>query len=163
MPRPRQLPPSLEGRRLAVWLLAFLVCAHSLGASVLATLGPSHVHRSSDAVVGLEYFDLRRAPVPRSPRPGHMLTAFGHFHASGGPDRHHHRGDDVSVVVLEDGASPQADESACAAFAALAGVALLPAPMAWMAAADREAPLALAAWPSLTHDSEPLERPPRDV
>jgi hypothetical protein len=142
----------MEIRRLAVWLLALLVFAQSVGASVLATLGPAHVHKAAPVTVGLEYFDLRRAPTRAPSPPTHVLTAFGHFHSDGQPHRHYHRSDDASVDLLDGGTSQQADEASDATFAsALVAVALLAAPFAWFAVADRTAPAASAAWTSLTH------------
>lgn len=65
---------------------------------------------------------------------------------------------------MDAGTSQQADEAGDATFAAaLAALALLLTPFPWFAATDREGPAASLAWPSLTHDPEPLEKPPRSV
>jgi len=79
---------SMGNRRFAVWLLALLVFAQSVGASVLSTLGPAHVHKAARETVGLEYFDLHRTPTRTTSRPTQVLTAFGHFHSDGQPHRH---------------------------------------------------------------------------
>lgn len=152
----------MRSRRLALWLLAAVMVAQAVGASVLATLGPAHAHKAGADSVGLEYFDLRRAPSPIASRPTHVLTAFGHFHGDGPRQRHYHRADDDTVVLLDAASSQQGDEAreaTCAA--ALAALALLPSPLAGFATADRAAPRACAAWPLLTHDPEPLDKPPR--
>jgi hypothetical protein len=154
----------MESPRLVVWLLALLVLAQSVGASVLTTLGPAHVHKVAPETVGLEYFDFRRLPTGLNSRPTHVPTAFGHFHADGQPYRHYHRSDDSSVVLLDGGTSQQADEASDATFAAaLAAMALLPPSLAWSSGAVRAAPAESLAWPSLTHDPEPFEKPPRAV
>ena len=152
----------MSKRRFALWLLAVLMSAQAVGASVLATLGPAHAHRAGADSVGLEYFDLRRAPTPIASRPTHVLAAFGHFHSDAQPRRHHHRGDDGTVVLVDAGASPQGDEAREATAAAALGViALLPSPLAAFTTAERSGLAAGLCWPSLTHDPEPLERPPR--
>ena len=159
--RPSFIRPATS-RRLTLWLLAAVMVAQAVGASVLATVGPVHSHKASVRSVALEYFDLRRAPSPIASRPSHVLTAFGHFHGDRQPHRHYHRADDDSVVMLDAGGSPQGDEAreaTCAA--ALAAVALLPSPLAGFARDDAPAPRTGATWPSLTHDPEPLEKPPR--
>ena len=147
-----------------MWLLAALVFAQSAGASVLATLGPAHAHKARPEVSGLESFDLRRAPAKAASGRTHVLTAFGHFHSDGQRDRHHHRGDDDSVVLLDSATSLQADVASDATLAAaLAGIGMLPASMGGIAPVEPAAPGWLTAWPSLTHNPEPLEKPPRPV
>jgi hypothetical protein len=155
----------MGNRRFAVWLLAALVLAQSVGASVLTTLGPAHVHKASSETTGLEYFYIRRAPTgTTSSRPKHVLTTFGQFHSDGRPHRHYHRSGDDSVVLLDVGTPQQADEASDATFAAaLAAIALPPSPFALFAIAARTAPAASTAWPLLTHHPEPLEKRPRAI
>jgi hypothetical protein len=68
------------------------------------------------------------------------------------------------VLLVDDGASQQADEANDATVASeLAGIAMLPSTLAWFPVADRKAPATSDVWPSLTHDPEPLEKPPRSA
>jgi hypothetical protein len=150
---------SRANRPGVVWLLACLVLAQAIAASVLVTLGPAHTHEPTSRPLVLE--DVRRAPSRLMHRPVHVLAAFGHFHSSGSPERHYHQRDDGRVVLLDEGSLQLADDNDAAASPALALVALLASPARWLAPAGRSTPAWPAAWPSITNDPEPLERPPR--
>lgn len=164
MPRPLKKPaPRNALRHILVWLLAGLLPLQGMAAGVITVIGPAHIHKSMiDASLVLS--DFRRAGTPPiAPHATHVTTAFGHFHGADTPLRHHHPRSDASVVHIGDAGLQQgaeADESSISPTLA-AFVALLPSAARWLAPVLPHALASPAAWPSLTHDPEPLERPPR--
>jgi len=147
-------------RHGVVWLLVDLVVCQSALVSVLTTLGPSHKHETPAPSLVLE--DVRRAISPASARLRHVMTALGHFHGAGPSERHYHPRTDGSVVLTDAGSTIDDDHDG-ALSAASAFVALLPAAHAWTAAESPSVIGRVAAWPSITDDPEPLERPPRQT
>lgn len=149
-------------RRFVAWLLIGLVPLQGMAAGVLAAVGPAHVHQDVPAAT-LVLVDFRRAATPARARDVHVAAAFGHFHCGGAALRHDHPRSDASVVFVGDGAAAQdvgnEGPSAGASFALF--TAMLPASIAWHAPTRQSAPASCAAWPPLTDDPEPLERPPR--
>jgi hypothetical protein len=149
--------------RALLWVLIGLVPIQGLAAGVFATLGPAHVHRAAD-VVQIELEDFRRSPMRLAPRDTHVSSVFGHFH-SVEPSRHHHQRSDVTVVRVADDAANQigdTDEfSGSLALTALTPV--LPCVVTSLASALTYVMVSSDAWPLLTHDPKPLERPPRDA
>ena len=90
------------------------------------------------------------------------MTALGHFHGAGPSERHYHPRTDGSVVLTEAGSAIDDDHDG-ALSAASPFVALPPAAHAWTAAESPSVIGRVAAWPSITDDPEPLERPPRQT
>jgi hypothetical protein len=139
--------------------MACLVLVQATAVSVWSTLGPAHTHEPTSRLVVLE--DFRRAPSHLAHRPTHVLTGLGHFHRVDAAQRHYHQRDDGSVTLAHDGASQLADENDGAAGPAVTLLALLPSLSVWPAGRDPSAPVAGAAWPLITDDPRPFERPPR--
>ncbi len=148
--------------RALLWVLACLIPLQGMAASVLATLGPAHVHRAAN-LAPPELEDFRRAPLHPALRLTHVDSMFGHFHSDAAPLRHHHAGRDATVVLVGDDAAQQvagADESNLSpALGAL--VTMIPSVVAWLAPAPTSVRACGDAWASLTNDPEPFERPPR--
>lgn len=166
MPRPlKKAATRTTLRHLLVWLLAGLVPLQGMAAGVISVIGPMHIHKSTiDASPVLSDFRRTGTP-PLAPHATHVATAFGHFHGAATPLRHHHPGGDASVVRLgDDGLQQVAEGDGLSISPTLAAFfALLPCALACFDPAPRSAPESPAAWPSLTHDPEPLERPPRPL
>ena len=149
-------------------LLAALVPLQGLAAGMIAAMGPAHTHKAVTArqtivATALALEDFRRAPTSVAAKPTHVATAFGHFHATQAPLRHHHaRGDDS--VVLADGAALQSngggEELSISPTLALF-VARLPSAMASLPAAPVAAAASHAPWAPQTHCPALPERPPR--
>jgi hypothetical protein len=139
--------------------MACLVFVQAMAVGIASTLGPAHSHPPASRPLVLE--DLRRTPSRLEHRPTHVLTGLGHFHRFDASQRHYHARDDGSVTLAHDGSAQLADESDGAATPALTLLALLPALSVALAGGDRSAPVARAAWPLITDDPRPLERPPR--
>ena len=130
-----------------------------VAAGIAAALGPAHVHQQANRPLLLE--DFRRVAATVAP-PAHVATAFGHFHGKATPIRHHHAAGDASVVLVDDPLRAWADAESASAGSSLALFsAVLPTTLAWVGQAPAGSPACCAAWPSLTHDPQPLERPPR--
>ena len=147
-----------------MWLLACLVAMQGTVAGAITVLGPAHFHRAASNA-SLLLNDFRRVPLQIAPRATHSATAFGHFHGADTPLRHFHPRTDVSVVPIGDGGVQEpsdADEMSISPTLSVF-VALLPTALAWLAPAARNALASRDPWPSLTHDPEPLERPPRPL
>jgi hypothetical protein len=139
--------------------LALLVTLHGLGASVLATLGPLHTHKSAPSLVVLD--DFRRgtwhAAVGKRAAERH-----GHGHAAATALRHHHAAGDASVNLAPGEAAQRLDADDAGFGTGLAAiVALVPTALAWSPQAPRDVPAARLAWVPQTHHPEPFERPPR--
>jgi hypothetical protein len=149
--------------QLIGWLLMALLPLQGMAACALGVRGPLHTHRAASQVLVLE--DFRRAPTPAATRPVHIATAFGHFHAGATALRHFHRFADGSVVAVDDGGLAQAGDAGSSAADQTAGApaGLLPATVAWTAPAVMQARAFHTAWPWLTFEPEPFERPPRSV
>ena len=147
---------------MIVWVLACLLPLQGTAAGVITVIGPAHTHKTVPAA-HLVLTDFRRLPLRAIAPPTHVATAFGHFHGADTPLRHHHPRSDASVVRIGDaGLQPGADADELSISPTLAAfVALLPSPARWPAAALPHAFTVPVAWPSLTDDPEPLERPPR--
>jgi len=111
---------------------------------VFASLGPAHVHQR----------------VERSHQAAHVLSAFGHFHASSSSERHHHAFGDASVLRSGDDTALDPGESALSPSLA-AFVALLPDAMPWAAPLGRAPWVARPCWACLSHVPDGPERPPR--
>jgi hypothetical protein len=144
---------------LVAWLLMALLPLEGMAAGALGARGPLHSHRVDSRNIVLE--DFRRASL--APCPVHVATAFGHFHSAAAPLRHFHRLDDGSVVSLDDGGLGQAGDagSAAADHAASALDGLPAAAATWQIPAADRVRACHVAWPSLTFEPEPFERPPR--
>ena len=152
--------PSLFTRRLSrmlvLWLLAAVLPLHGAAVGVFMAKGPAHAHRAAATQPLLE--DLRRWR-PAATAPAHAFAALGHFHASAMPERHHHRGDDASV--MRDNRAEPGDTDEATATAAIAVLAMLPATAT---ALPREAASARAMRPGWTPRtrSDPFpDRPPK--
>lgn len=168
MPRSRLLAAPRDSRRLLAVLLAVLLAAlvalQALTAALVGTLGPRHTHRSSSAFAARVVLDdFRRASgsTTRAFAPRHAATRLAHIHVDGAPARHVHAPGDASVVYA-DGEAIVADADEQSASAALAAIVTFAVSASrWLPPhRDHEAPRS-AGWPVLTHDPEPLERPPR--
>jgi hypothetical protein len=141
------------------WLLMALLPLEGMAAGALGVRGPLHTHRVDARTIVLE--DLRRMSV--APRPLHVAVALGHFHADAAPLRHFHHPGDGSVVSLDEGGLGQAGDagSAAADHAASALAGLLPAAATWDVAEVGRVRAFHVAWPCLSFEPEPFERPPR--
>jgi hypothetical protein len=157
--RPENCRRDRLAKCLISWLLAALLPLQGMAAGALGARGPLHMHRAEARLLVLE--DFRRAPT--MPAPMHSAIAFGHVHGDGAALRHFHRFDDATVVARDDGGLGHAGGSTSAALdhATSAPAALLPAALAWAASVAMQAPASRLAWPSLTFEPEPFERPPR--
>jgi hypothetical protein len=90
-------------RSIFIWLLAVLLPVQGTLAAALMTAGPAHVHVQSALAPPGVLVDFRRVLPDAPPQPGHVLTAFGHFHRGASVQRHHHASNDASVVPVNDG------------------------------------------------------------
>ncbi|MEO8525652.1 MAG: hypothetical protein ABI460_13090 [Caldimonas sp.] len=141
-------------------LLACLVPLHGLAAGMIAAIGPAHSHKAMASIV-LE--DFRRAPAQITVLPTHVATAFGHFHAAGSSQRHHHARGDASVVLADGEAlqsSGDGDDLGISPTLAMF-VALLPSGIAWSPATLDAVAASHAPWVPETHHPALPERPPR--
>ncbi|HEV7913865.1 MAG TPA: hypothetical protein VGP22_08865 [Albitalea sp.] len=128
------LPRSLH---LALsWLLAVLLPAQGIVATVLLAMGPSHVH-----------------PPPAAT--AHVLSAFGHFDVA---QRHHHGFGDAGVVHRDDAALAAEQHPISPSLAAF--VALPQPSAAEPAVAPRGVWVPHRSWAWRTHDPGVAERPP---
>ncbi len=135
---------------------------------MIAAVGPAHTHKlvataQTPIASALVLEDFRRAPAQAAAPPEHVAAAFGHFHATRAPLRHHHARGDASVV-LADGAALQTkgdgEELSTSPTLALF-VALLPSAMVPLPAAPAEVAASHAPWSPQTHHPALPDRPPR--
>ena len=149
-------------------LLAALVPLQGLAAGMIAAVGPAHTLKSvataqTPLATALLLGDFRRAPVHIEAPSTHVATAFGHFHATQGPLRHHHACGDVSVV-LADGNALQSNgdgEDLSISPTLALFVALIPSAMAPLPAAPDATTASHAPWAPQTHHPALPEHPPR--
>ena len=142
-------------RVVVLWLLAIVLPLQGAAVGIFGALGPAHVHKAADAPLVLE--DVRRwKPAPRAQ--AHVFTAFGHFHASATPQRHHHAVDDGSVVRTDADAADADEAPGASAVSVLALIPSMTMQVPSSAAAERNhGPL----WAASTGFVHPPERPPR--
>jgi hypothetical protein len=150
-------------RRLVACLLACLVPLQGLAATMIAAIGPAHSHKVMATAIVLE--DFRRAPSQLVAPPTHVAIAFGHFHAAGSSQRHHHARGDASIV-LADGEALQSngdgDDLSISPTLAMF-VALLSSALPWQPTALDAVAASRAPWVPETHHPALPERPPRSL
>jgi len=148
--------------RALLWLLIGLIPLQGMAVSVLATLGPAHVHRSAGAAP-VELKDFRRTLGAVVHRVSHVHTPLGHVNRSIEPSRHHHPRDDPTFVRISDDPANQisGSEEPNVANALAALVLMVPTVVSWHASESTEVWVSRGAWSWLTHHPDALERPPR--
>jgi hypothetical protein len=146
-------PWSSPLRRAVIWLLVLLLPLEGLAVAALTTLGPAHVHRHAQVLHG------SAAALDRT---SHVLSAFGHFHASATPERHHHALGDIGVVLTGDDA-PIDQDSGTASLSVGATFAMLPHVLIWCPPPRSDGGADHRPWAVVTHDPDVEEPPPRSV
>jgi len=152
---------SAAQRCCLVWVLAFLVPLQALAGGVVAARGVAHTHKQA-ACAPPVLDDLRRSPVRWHAVETHVASAFGHFHASGAVERHHHAAGDATVVVEDRDLPPPSDADDMSISPSLGVfVALISAAPSWIDRSGSDLPSARPCWTPQTHDPTCPERPPR--
>ena len=168
MPRRRhQSHTALHQQWVVGWLL-FALPLLGLSASLSAMLGQMHFHRAVTAVTAVAavvdnadsmagWIDFRRA-LPKATEPAPAQP-----HSHGLFERHHHDGEDDTVVAV-DAASHAADASTDGgASTSLAGLTLaMPPGMSWAVVADESRARPAGVGDAFaTRTTPPPERPPK--
>src|SRR5450755_963125 len=109
--------------------LALLVTLQGAGASVLATLGPLHTHKTAAPLVALDDFRRGHSQFSAGER---AAERHGHGHGIDTSLRHHHAAGDASVSLAAGEAAQGLDADDAGPGTTLAAiVALVPAAPAW--------------------------------